>query len=209
MKLPLITVPNKLLRKKSLSVKELNKENVQFISNLVETLVKKQNPGGVGLSAVQVGNLSRVFVTNLPPIHDLDNFDDSMPAPEIKVFINPEIVDVSEKLTLGSDPKHPALEGCLSIPSLYGPVPRHTKLKIKYLTPASFIEPKNNGDRKFEMVEIQEEFSNFYARVIQHEFDHLEGVLFTDYTLETNQDLYFDQNDRLVEIPEPHKLIQW
>ena len=66
MKLKLITVPNPLLRKKSLPVTTIDKPTRQFIRDLAETLLKKKNPAGVGLSAVQVGTLLRIFLRLSP-----------------------------------------------------------------------------------------------------------------------------------------------
>jgi peptide deformylase len=172
----------------------------------------------VGLSAIQVGTPARIFMTYLPPLNDLDTLDDQQPPQELKIFINPEIIDKSEKVTLGPDKKHPALEGCLSIPNLYGPVPRHQTIKIKYQTIAGSLDreivasnetTKRSDDQTIKLIEKTEVFSNFYARVIQHEFDHLEGILFTDYTLKHGLPLYFDNGKTLTEIPLPEKLIQW
>lgn len=223
--LPIVTVPNPILRQLSKPVEMVDKKITQFITDLVETLVKKENPSGVGLSAVQVGKLWRIFVLNIPPVYDLKSMDGHLPPSEIKVFINPEIIDESEELSLGPNPKEPVPEGCLSVPALYGPVPRHVWVKVKYQTikyevrGTRYSALRNNLDdlnsnqnrkpKTENLIEKIDTFANFYARVVQHEYDHLEGILFTDYTLKTKQELYFDQADRLVKITQPEKLITW
>ena len=134
MRLKLVTVPNKLLRQKSSPFDTFTSKDEQFLANLAETLLQKNDPPGVGLSAVQVGELKRVFVTYLPPLFDLGQNAKNTPKSEIKFFINPEIIDHSGQTTLGDNPKTPALEGCLSVPALYGPVSRYQTVKVKYQT---------------------------------------------------------------------------
>ena len=205
--LKLVTVPDLRLREKSVPVKILNNKNIQFIRDLANTLVKKENPSGVGLSAVQVGTNVRIFVTLLPPVLDFDKFTDELPPSELKVFINPEIIDASEEMTYGPDAKKPALEGCLSIPALYGPVSRYKTFKLRYQTiDHKFLEPHT---KDAEINTVEDVFSNFFARVVQHEYDHLDGILFTDYTKKEGSDLYFDNNDQLIPIPKPKELIMW
>lgn len=197
MTLPIITTPNPLLRTSSKRVQKLDKKLIQFISNLGETLVKKDNPPGVGLSAIQVGKPIRVFATNLPPgFYKPEPPTDSQKL-TLEFFINPTITKASPTKTLGPDPKRPLLEGCLSIPNIYGPVYRHDWIDLEYETidiplignPSSVI-PKKRKAR----------FEGFTARVIQHEQDHLNGVLFTDYSLKSNLPVFEDHEGRLTEI---------
>jgi peptide deformylase len=203
MTLKLVTVPDPGLRQISQPVTKMNTKNVQFLKDMANTLLKKDDPPGVGLSAIQVGTPARIFMTYLPPINDLATLDESMPPQQLKLFINPEIIDKSEKMTLGPDKNHPALEGCLSIPNLYGPVWRHQTIKVRYQTLPSF---PNRTSEPIEQIEI---FSHFFARVIQHEYDHFEGILFTDYTKKDNLPLYFDTGKTLTEIEKPEELIRW
>lgn len=226
--LKIVTVPNQILRQPSQPVTKMNTKNVLFLQDMANTLIKKEDPPGVGLSAIQVGTPARIFMTYLPPINDLGTIDGHQPPPELKIFINPEIIDASENMTLGSDPKKPALEGCLSIPNLYGPIFRHRTIKMKYQTidTARVIaderaqpDPRRRGresstrsslsEGKIDLIEKTEVFSNFFARVIQHEYDHLEAILFTDYTKRDDLPLYFDNGKHLIEIDKPLELIQW
>jgi peptide deformylase len=216
--LSLVTVPHQLLRQPSQPVDEMNSKNIQFLKDMANTLIRKNDPPGVGLSAIQVGTPARIFMTYLPPLHDLSALNGKQPPPEIEIYINPEITSKSKDITLGTDPKNPALEGCLSIPNLYGPVYRHQSITLRYQTLENFSSVSDQNQAK--LITKTATYSNFFARVIQHEYDHLDGILFTDYTLGKSpiksfsllkpaSDLYFDQGERLAKIPDPTKLIQW
>ncbi len=183
----IITAPHPTLRQKSQPV-AYDKKLQKFVKNLGNTLMNKQDPPGVGLAAPQVDALKRVFATYLPDDQNKQN---------LRLFINPTVIDHSNNLILGETPrqKKARYEGCLSLPKLYGPVPRWEWLKLQYFQ----IE---NG----ELVEQQEVFHNFAARVIQHEYDHLEGILFTDYSLQLGLPVYEeDENEELVEV-DPQEL---
>jgi len=105
---------------------------------------------GIGLAAPQVGESIRLFIIDLHPMDAKEGR---------RVFINPELLEFS-------DEKDVYDEGCLSIPTVREDVVRPTAVRIKYQTP--------DGEDRNEWIDT------FLARVIQHEFDHLEGVLFTD-----------------------------
>lgn len=170
----IIHVPHPTLRQVAKPVTELDTKIEQLITGLETTLQGHQNPAGVGLAAPQVDRPWRIFATFLPI--DPDNED----SPSvIRHYINPTITKISGKSTLGSDKKQPILEGCLSIPGLYGPVPRWEWVELEYQL--------NDSGR---LVTKKDRFSDFAARVIQHEYDHLEGRLFTDYSLEYDLPLY-------------------
>lgn len=180
MKKRIVTVPHEILRKQSIDV-ELVKEVLMFTSDLEDTLKKKSNPKGVGLSAPQIGKNWNIFTTYLPkPQKDPES------TAFITTFINPVILETSDTKTFGPDPKSPYLEGCLSIPFLYGPVPRFEWIRIGYTT----------AKGKY----VEEVFEDFHARVVQHEYDHLKGILFTDYTLEYDLPLYEYRKNTMTEI---------
>lgn len=127
----------------------VNKEEVKKIENIVKSMFAVlEKKNGLGLAAPQVGVLKRIFIVNLK------NSDDKV---EKIVCINPEIVSESLKRTVSE-------EGCLSIPGIYGPVERAISVKLKFF------------DLSWNEHEIKAE--NLFARVIQHEYDHLEGKLF-------------------------------
>lgn len=180
----ILTVPHETLRKKSSAI-QWDKKTAQFSLDLLETLYAKENPRGVGLSAPQIGKNWNIFATWLSPDPQNDpTRDDAI------VFCNPTILDHSSEMTLGDDPEDPILEGCLSIPSLYGPVPRYTWIEVGYQT----IDTKKlQTATKKEEVSLETQsrrFEGFFARVIQHEYDHLIGKLFTDYSLALSLPVY-------------------
>ena len=187
----IITIPHQSLRKVAQRVTKVDDQLIKFIKNLGQSLVKSRNPQGVGLAAPQVDKLIRVLTTNLSSDHN-PGHPGNRPQGEVRSFINPVIVKACKrKKVLGVDPQDPDLEGCLSMPGLFGPVPRHRWVELEYQT--------INGDK---LEKHQERFDDFHARVIQHELDHLEGILFTDYALENDLPVYLQSKDgkRLIEI---------
>jgi peptide deformylase len=124
----------------------------QLIDDMFETMAEYQ---GVGLAAPQVHKSVRVFVAGFPEPED----DDDEPGIPLMALINPEITPVGRDVAED-------WEGCLSIPDIRGRVPRATQISVRAYD--------RNGKR------IEMKASNFTARVIQHETDHLDGVLFFD-----------------------------
>jgi peptide deformylase len=177
----ILTVPNELLKQKSTPVTTVDKKLLHFIKDLEYTLRVKKNPEGVGLSAPQVGKNIRIFSTYL----------DKGNERHIETYINPRITKASEKMTLGPNPEKPYLEGCLSIPDIYGAVWRHHRIELEYET----IDPGT-----WELVSQKRKFESFPARVVQHEFDHLEGILFTERSLEAGLKLFKEVDGELEEI---------
>lgn len=212
--LPIITVPHLSLRNRSkpVNVKRIDSKIKLSIQALASTLVNKTNPPGVGLSAIQVNQPFRMFFTYLPSDPSLPSQKWTSENLTLTLFINPTYTYLSPDLTLGDEPKRPVLEGCLSIPHLYGPVERHRIIKAKYYT----FNIQTDDYLKFNslnhippLVESEIELSDFSARVFQHEYDHLEGVLFTDYTLKHKLPLYFDHGEEMTEIANPKEIIKW
>lgn len=179
----IISVPDKVLRAKSVEIGQITPDIQAKIVELIDTMVNAKNPEGVGLSFPQIGYNLRGFVTYLEK--------------KVKIYLNPIILDQSEEMTLGGSPERPTLEGCLSIPWLYGPVSRPKKVKIQAID--------EHG------VEFVKTLTSFPARLAMHEYDHLEGVLFTDYTIKDNLPLYLlnHEQDKFVEIEDPTTVIKW
>ncbi|MDR2824060.1 MAG: peptide deformylase [Prevotellaceae bacterium] len=151
--LPIYTYGNAVLRKKSKPI-DSNFPNIkELVDNMFETM---HNACGVGLAAPQIGRDIRVLVIDFAQIEDEKD-------PELSKFrismINPEMLEMSEETSTEE-------EGCLSIPGISENVTRSKYIKIKY------------SDTDF--VEHTEEFADYRARAIQHEYDHLEGTMFTD-----------------------------
>ena len=150
--LPIYTYGNAVLRKHTEQIAVDYPELNTLISNMYETMYHAE---GVGLAAPQIGLSIRLLVIDLAPFKEDD--------PELGAFkvvmINPTILERSEEVVSGE-------EGCLSIPGVHEMVSRAVKIKIKYQDP--------------DFTEHIEEFEGYKARVVQHEYDHIEGHLFTD-----------------------------
>lgn len=153
----------KILQTKCDKVKLVNgkydKETNELIQNLLDTAIAAKDPAAAGLSAPQIGVPKQVCVVR--------RFmkDPANPEKEIiknYVLVNPKIITLSKETDV-------QWEACLSIPNLYGAVERPIKIKLKALD--------ENGD------EIRMKTSGFLARVVQHELDHLEGILYTEKTI--------------------------
>lgn len=138
---------NKILRKKSEPLKQINKETVEFLDDMKETMLKKD---GIGLAAPQVGRNIRVIVCALNP---------GTPEQQIFEMINPEIISRGGGMET-------AEEGCLSLPGIFENVERHKKVKVRFT------------DRKG--AETLLDLFALNARIIQHEVDHIDGILFID-----------------------------
>lgn len=170
----IITNAHPTLRQAAEPITAFNKEIESLIADLLDTLEDTKDLG-VGLSANQIDRLYRVFVAKIAENED----DITNTAPTI--FINPELVSASEETTLSTDPDRQQLEGCLSLPNIYGFVERPLHVIFRFHTPETF----KNGDSP-----IEQPLSDYNAVVVQHELDHLNGILFTDHALEQGQKIY-------------------
>lgn len=177
----IITVPHAGLRQVAEPIVDITPELELELQNLADTLLAQDDPPGVGLAFPQVNHLWRAFATNLETSQS--------ETPIKRFFLNPKIIDHGDKLTLGPNPNSPDLEGCLSIPWLYAPIWRPEWVTMEW-------QEIENG----ELSELKREtFYDFPARVMQHELDHLNGVLFTDYVISQGQPLYRSEGKKLVE----------
>jgi peptide deformylase len=151
----------KFLRTPSEPVKKINREIRQLIEDIRDTI--DANPA-VGLAAPQIGVHKRLFGARMS--YEQDQPEEAMQPPMI--FINPELLEVSDDVERDFD-------ACLSIPGMMGYTDRNIKIKVRY------------QDEKGKW--IVQDFEGWDARVIQHETDHLNGVLFLD-RLESLEDLF-------------------
>lgn len=159
----ILDVKNPILRTKSKKVVRVDKKIKKFISEMIHTLEVQKDPEGVGLAASQVGKNIRLFIMK--------------PKDKALVVINPEVLSVSEKKNMPrSDNGKKIMEGCLSLPHYYGPLKRSNAVTIKFLN--------ENGEQKVQT------FKGLAAQIVQHEIDHLDGVLFVDRLLEAKTPLY-------------------
>ena len=157
--LPIVAYGSPVLKKKATNVPADLEGREQLIADMWETMYAAS---GVGLAAPQIGRSLRLFVVDASPFAE----DEDLSAEEQKelkgfkkVFINPQIEEETGEEWAFS-------EGCLSIPDVREDVKRKDQLIIRYQNEA--------GE------ELREEYSGLAARVIQHEYDHIEGILFTD-----------------------------
>jgi peptide deformylase len=150
--LPVTAYGHPILRKTAQEIDKDYPDLDKFLSDMFETMYESD---GIGLAAPQVNRSIRLFIVDGTP------FADKMPemADFKKIFINPIILEESGK-EVSMD------EGCLSIPNIREDVVRKSEIVIEYY------------DENWELKE--EKYTDFQARVIQHEYDHLDGILFTD-----------------------------
>jgi len=163
----IIVIPNPLLRKKSKPVGNPpaggDKKIKKIIIDLLETIKNASEPEGMGLSAIQIAQPVRIFVAKTGK-----NFG---------VFINPKIISASkETLKDVLKKEQQFFEGCLSIPKIYGFVDRPYEIKLEWLN--------EKGQKK------SQKFKNQSAVCLQHELDHLNGILFIDRILKQKGKIY-------------------
>ncbi|MCB0761024.1 MAG: peptide deformylase [Flavobacteriales bacterium] len=152
---PIVAYGDPVLRKKCEDISEDYPDLDKLISDMFDTMYEAS---GVGLAAPQIGKAIRLFIVDASPFAEGEDGDPSC-ANFKRVFINPILFD-EEGEEWGFE------EGCLSIPNIREEVKRKPKLKIEYY------------DENWDLYE--EELDGFPARVVQHEYDHIEGILFTD-----------------------------
>lgn len=161
----IITLPNAHLREKSVRVREITDETTKLIQEMNEAALdweaSRPHEISAALAAVQIDRLDRVVIVR-------SDFDDKA-SKEFTALINPEIVKYEGSIVAD-------YEGCLSVKNVYGRVPRHTKIRVKALD--------QNGN------EVRFKAEGFLARVIQHEIDHTNGIVFIDHIKEQD-DAFF------------------
>lgn len=162
----IVRVPNTILTSGSKPVTRFDRRLHQLINEMKETLIAARSPKGVGLAAPQIGQNWRVFLTR-PKESD-----------RIRVFINPEIIT---KISESSHPDN-KLEGCLSIPGIWGQVKRAPLLTLHYQDETGTVHTEN--------------CKGFFATIIQHETDHINGILFTHRVLEQKEKLFQTTKDK-------------
>ncbi len=171
----ILIVPHPILNQPAKPVIKIDKKIHQLVKGMIELLNKQVDPPGVGLAAPQVGIPLQLFLIK--------------PTRKAKpqTFINPFIKKtVFIKDSLQKKTKKTHLEGCLSIPKIWSHVERAKKILLEYQT---IDEQKKT-----------EWFSGFEAIIIQHEIDHLKGILFTQKAIEQNAPLFEETEGKLKKI---------
>ncbi len=151
--LRILEIPDPVLRQPSAPVERVDNATRALITDMFETMY---DAPGIGLAAVQVGALKRLLVMDMQePVEE-----GGEPVRDPRVFINPEILERSEE-------EVPYTEGCLSIPDQYGEVVRPARVRARWLDETGATQ--------------EEELTGLLAVCLQHEIDHLDGVLFIDH----------------------------
>lgn len=166
----IITLPNIHLRQKSQRIFVVDDETRQLVDDMVGASLDWENSRpheiSAALAAVQIDQLKRVVIVR-------NNFDDKEDN-EFTALINPEIVKYEGDQVVD-------YEGCLSVSDIYGKVSRYTKIRVKALD--------MNGN------EVRFKADGFLARVIQHEVDHTNGIVFIDH-IQDDQNAFYRLNDK-------------
>lgn len=172
---PIILIPDPILRVRSKPVEQVNDQLRAFLDDMLETMY---DAPGIGLAAIQVGEPLRVVTLDVSPRveSDEDDLDENSvpnePTEEPKknpiFLINPEIVWYSDAMSSYE-------EGCLSIPEYYAEVERPESCRVTYLD--------QDG------IEQEMEASGLLSTCIQHEVDHLNGILFVDHISKLKRDM--------------------
>ena len=158
---PIIETPDPILRQISTPVEDVTDEIRALIDDMFETMY---DAPGIGLAAIQVGVPKRILVIDLQEPEE----EEGEPVKNPLVFINPEIVQTSETLQAYN-------EGCLSVPEMYAEVERPDRIRARWL----------DRDGKAH----EEELDGLLAVCLQHEMDHLEGILFIDHLSRLKRDM--------------------
>lgn len=166
----IITLPNVHLHQKSQRIFVVDDETRQLVDDMVSASLDWENSRpheiSAALAAVQIDQLKRVVIVR-------NNFDDKEDN-EFTALINPEIVKYEGEQVVD-------YEGCLSVSDIYGKVSRYTKIRVKALD--------INGN------EVRFKADGFLARVIQHEIDHTNGIVFIDH-IQDDQNAFYRLNDK-------------
>lgn len=171
----IVQAPNTILTTIAKPVTKFDKNLDRLIAEMKTTLESASDPEGIGLAAPQVGKSLQLFIIK-----------ESKKSP-LSVFINPSFI-VSEDAKLTNEEKVDKkdvgvkLEGCLSLQDIWGVVKRYKKISLTY--------QDENGEKHTKT------FNGFFATIIQHEYDHLQGILFPRRVIEQKQKLYKSSYDK-------------
>ena len=166
--LPIVEIPDPVLRAISQPVAEVDDGVRALVADMVETMYAAN---GIGLAAIQVGVARRVLVIDLQERGQDEPAEGEEPPASVRdprAYINPEVLSVSDALSTYN-------EGCLSIPEQYAEVQRPASCRVRWLDEQGAIH--------------EEELTGLMATCMQHEIDHLNGVLFVDHISRLKRDM--------------------
>lgn len=182
--LKIVGAPNPVLSKTAKEVKKIDKSILKLLEEMTQILLSAKDPVGVGLAAPQIGRSLQIFVTK------------PTSKSEIQVFINPTVTQIdadtnadkrryknqrgsaSASAKISNSKK---LEGCLSLPNIWGEVKREPEITVSYLDERGKTHTRN--------------VKSLLSTIIQHEIDHLNGILFPKRVLEQKGKLYKSHKD--------------
>lgn len=160
---PIVITPHPVLNNKTAPVEKFDESLGKILREMEQALLSAKDPKGVGLAAPQIGYTLKIFA--MKPKEDA----------KVTLYINPKIIEIAQVETRLSKQNTP-LEGCLSIPNTWGVVNRKTWVTL------SFQDSHGKSKTK--------KFKGFPAIIVQHEMDHLSGILFTQRVLAQQGKLY-------------------
>ena len=167
--LPIVEVPDPRLRQLSRPVPTVDSGVRALVADMIDTMYAAH---GIGLAAIQVGVAERVIVIDLQEKED----EEGKPVRTPRAFVNPEVLEVSEELSVYN-------EGCLSIPDQYAEVARPARCRVRWL----------DGEGQ----PHEEELDGLLATCMQHEIDHLNGVLFIDHISRLKRSMLLKKLDKV------------
>ena len=170
--LPIVEVPDAVLRQTCEPVAEITDEVRGIVADMFDTMYDAR---GIGLAAIQVGILKRIVVIDLQE-REVEDEEKPEAARDPHAYINPELTWVSEELSTYS-------EGCLSIPEQYADVTRPARCRVKWLD--------TDGQPH------EAEYDGLMATCMQHEIDHLNGVLFIDHISRLKRGMLMKKLDKM------------
>lgn len=176
--LEILKAPHSTLSDKAKSVAKIDNGVLKLIEEMKKCLAQASDPIGVGLAAPQIGKSLKIFIAK------------PNTKSNVLTFINPRIIKSKEELSKANsqttsqksiDSRTRKLEGCLSLPNIWGEVQRYNQIQLEYQDESGKMHNKK--------------FTGFISTIIQHEIDHLNGVLFPKRVLEQNRTLYKSEKD--------------
>ncbi|EMD82678.1 peptide deformylase [Pacificimonas flava] len=174
--LPIIETPDPRLKQVSEPVAALTDEHRRLMDDMLETMY---DAPGIGLAAIQVGQPVRILVIDLqemPEGVEDDGTNEDLRVRRPLYFVNPEFLEVSEEVTTYN-------EGCLSVPDQYAEVDRPSWVRARWLD--------------YDGNPHEEKIDGFLATVLQHEMDHLEGILFIDHLSKLKRDMVLKKLNKM------------
>ncbi len=169
--LTIVQIPAPVLTAPVKEITVFDEKLKKLLKNMEKTLLAQTDPQGVGLAAPQIGISEALFI--MKPT-------ESSPT---EVCINPKIIEIIPDQTGKKIKKEAPYEGCLSVPRIWSPVKRAKKVILEY---------QDKTGKK-----LTKTYTGFKAVIVQHEVDHLHGILFTQRALEQKVPLYEEKNGKL------------